>query len=222
MHRLQHPYPSVIKGEICSFGGNQVWSGRWDLRKYGCGAVAMTDLILYLTRHHGVDGPKEATLDPIPLADYDRLCSRLQRRYLTMIPPSGINGLSLAAGISLYCTIHRIPLRAFWGVRTGRLWSAVSEMLDRDLPVILAAGPNFPAVWQKHKLKLYRKTPDGTYVAVSGAAGHYMTVTAMDDTWLTVSSWGKQYWIHRGEYEAYGRSHSIPLVNNILFLRQQT
>ena len=101
MHRLQHPYPAVAMGAAVSCGGNQNWSSRWDLRRCGCGAVAMTDLVLYLTRHHGWDGPAEAALDPVPLADYDRLCSSLQRKYLPMVPPVGVNGLALAAGVSL-------------------------------------------------------------------------------------------------------------------------
>ena len=46
-----------------------------------------------------------------------------------------------------------------------------------------------------------------------------MTVTAMGDTWLTVSSWGRQYYIHRGEYEEYGKQHSIALVNNLVWMK---
>ena len=218
MHRLQHPYPAVAKGAAVSCGGNQNWSSRWDLRRCGCGAVAMTDLVLYLTRHHGWDGPAEAALDPVPLADYDRLCSSLQRKYLPMVPPVGVNGLALAAGVSLYCKFHQIPLRACWGVPTRNFWSVMAELLDRDLPVVFAVGPNFPFVWQQHKLNLYRKHGD-VYTAVSRVKAHYMTATALDGEWITVSSWGKQFYIHRGEYEAYGRQHSVALVNNLLWLR---
>lgn len=220
MHSLRYPYPSVQKDAVCSYGGNQNWSGRWDMRKCGCGAVAMTDLALYLTRYHGCDGPGEATLDPIPLADYDRLCSSLQRKYLVMIPPSGINGLSLAAGIGLYFRIHRIPLGAFWGVRQKNFWSAMADMLDRDLPVVFSIGPNFPKIWQKQKLNLYRKSENGVYTAVSRVQGHYITATGLDETWIRISSWGKEYYIHRGEYEEYGKAHSISLVNNLLWLPQ--
>ena len=217
MHRLQHPYPSVQRGSAVSYGGSQTWSARRDLRLCGCGAIAMTDLALYLARYHGYDGP--ALPVPAPLEDYDALCSRLQRRYLPMIPPFGINGLSLAAGISLYCRLRKIPLQAFWGVRTKNFWTAMTDMLDRDLPVIFSVGQNLPCIWQKQTLNLYKQTGDGIYTAVSRVRAHYMTATALDDTWMTVSSWGKQYYIHRDEYEQYGRKHSIALVNNLVWLR---
>ncbi len=216
-HRLKHPYISVVNGAVRSFGGNQNWSGRWDLRQCGCGAVAMTDLALYLKRYHGCDGPDLP--DPVPLADYDKLCGSLQLKYLPMLPPVGINGISLAVGLNLYFRIHKIPLRAWWGVREKNIWSCMAQMLDRDLPVIFSVGQNIPRVWENHKLNLYTRRADGQYTAVSRVKAHYMTVTAMDDNWLTVSSWGRQYHIHRGEYEAFGREHSITLVNNLVWLK---
>ena len=102
MHALKHPYPSVLREQTVSYGGNQNWSARRDLRLCGCGAVAMTDLVCYLTRYHGCQGPEIGQTDPIPLDVYDRLCSSLQRKYLPMIPPVGIAGFHLAAGLGLH------------------------------------------------------------------------------------------------------------------------
>lgn len=220
-HQLKHPYIRVEKDGSCAYGGRQQWSGRWDLRQCGCGAVAMTDLTLYLTRYHGCSGPAEAALDPLPLADYDRLCAKLQRTYLPMLPPFGINGLSLAAGISLYCKARGIPLRARWGVRAREFWTVMADMLDRDLPVIVSVGQIIPKFWQNKRLNLYRRTGEGVYTAVSAVRAHYVAVTAMDDTWLTVSSWGKQFYIHRGEYEQFGREHSLALIHNLVRLEPQ-
>ena len=219
-HRLKNPYISVSRGALRSYGSSQDWSERWDIRRCGCGAIAMTDLVLYLRRYHGCDGPDLP--DPAPLEAYDRLCTKLQRKYLPMVPPVGINGLSLALGLDLYFRIHKIPLRAFWGVRAKNIWTAMADLLDRDLPVIFSVGQNIPRVWENHRLNLYIRRSDGTYVAASRVKAHYMTVTAMDDTWLTVSSWGRQYYIHRGEYEDYGKKHSIALVNNLVWLKAVT
>ena len=216
-HQLKHPYISVQNGAVRSYGGNQNWSVRWDLRRCGCGVIAMADLALYLKRYHGCDGPDLP--DPVPLEDYDRLCGSLQLKYLPMLPPVGINGLTLAAGLDLYFRIHKIPLRACWGVRARNFWTAMADMLDRDLPVIFSVGQNLPRIWENHKLNLYRKSSGGVYTAVSRVKAHYMTVTAMDDTWITVSSWGRQYYIHRSEYEEYGKRHSITLVNNLVWLK---
>ncbi len=221
MHALKHPYPSVLREETVSYGGNQNWSARRDLRLCGCGAVAMTDLVCYLTRYHGCRGPEIGQTDPIPLDVYDRLCSSLQRKYLPMIPPMGITGFHLAAGLGLYFQIHRIGLRPFWGVRSKNFWTAMADMLERDLPVIFAVGPNFPFVWQQHKLNLYRKTADGRYVAVSRVKAHYMTATGLDENWMRVSSWGREYYIHREEYTRYGKQHSLALTNNLLWLKER-
>ena len=85
------------------------------------------------------------------------------------------------------------------------------------MPVILAIGSNLPAFWEQHKLKLYRKRGD-TYIAVTSVAGHYVTVTGMDETWLQISSWGKEYHIQRQEFVEYGKRHSTFLVHNVLTL----
>lgn len=221
MHRLLHDYPAVERAGTRSYGGSQLWLSREDLRKCGCGAVAMTDLALYLTRHHGVTGHAEANRDPIALEDYDRLCSSLQQQYLTMIPPFGITGLTLAAGLNRWFRHRDVPLRASWGVRTCRLWQAVAQMLDQDLPVILAVGANFPFFWKKDRLIFYRRNAEGRYFPASGAKAHYVTVTAMDADWLKVSSWGKAYFIRKEEYLQYGRTRSLPLTNNLLWLEKQ-
>lgn len=219
MIRLQHPYPAVDWTAGGSFGGNQTRSAHWEIRKCGCGAVAMTDLAVYLTRYHGCGGSSAvetaAGQDPIPAAVYDRCCVELQRKYLPMVPPFGINGLVLTAGLEAYSRIHGLGLRFRWNTDKRKLWDGIRTALERDLPVILAIGPNLPALWQQHKVNLYRRTGN-TYTAAAAVKAHYVTVTGMDETWLEVSSWGKQYFIHRQEYLRYGERHSTFLVHNAL------
>ena len=207
MASLRYPYPAVDWAKDGSFGGSQSKSAKWQIRKCGCGAVAMTDLVIYLCRHHGCEGSalvqEAAALDPIPADLYERCCCDLQRKYLPMVPPFGINGLTLTAGMNAYCGVHHLPLRFRWNTGKRKLWSAMKQALERDLPVILAIGPNLPALWQQQKVKLYRKNGD-TYTAVTAVKAHYVMVTAMDETWLEISSWGKKYFIHKQEYLHYG------------------
>ncbi len=214
-HTLQHPYISV--GPNGSYGGNQVALSRKGLQQCGCGAVAVADFLLYVTRYHDFEPLPEAEHDPIPLEDYDALVSRLQLRYLPMIPPFGITGISLAMGLSLYGQQNHLPLRVCWGVRKKNFWQLMAQMLDRDLPVIFSIGPNVPFIWQKHKLNLYRKCGD-TYIAVSRVSAHFVTATGLDDTWIRISSWGKEYYIHREEYIQYGKAHSLSLAHNLLWI----
>ena len=221
MISLAHPYPAVDWGETASFGGSQTRSAKWQIRRCGCGAVAMTDLVLYLTRWHGCAAPElaaeAAAQDPIPAEVYDQCCCSLQQKYLPMVPPFGINGLSLTGGLALYARLHDLPFRVRWHTGKRDLFAAMEQMLRQDLPVILAIAPNLPAVWQQHKVKLYRKTGD-TFTAVTAVKGHYVTVTAMDDRWLQVSSWGKEYYILRQDYWEYGERYSTFAIHNFLYL----
>lgn len=221
MLQLQHPYPAVDWAEEGSFGGSQARSAKWQIRKCGCGAVAMTDLVLYLARHHGCGASplaeEAAACHPIPADLYDRLCCDLQRKYLPMVPPFGINGLVLTGGLEAWCRFHRLPFHARWNTSRKQVWENISRSLRQDLPVILAIGPNLPALWQTHAVKLYRKKGD-IYTAVAAVTAHYVSVTAMDDNWLQVSSWGKEYHMHRQEWLEFGQKHSTFLVHNALTL----
>ena len=51
--------------------------------------------------------------------------SKKQRKYLPMVPPFGINGLSLAAGMNAYCAFHRLPWRFRWNVTKRDLFSLI-------------------------------------------------------------------------------------------------
>ena len=222
---LKHDYPSVDWVPGGSFGGSQTRSARWRIRRCGCGAVAMTDLLLYVTRHRSWPAAKSvaeaAACHPVPTDVYDRCCRSLQCAYLPMVPPFGINGLVLAGGLNLYCLLHRIPLRFRWNMRKKNLWQMIRQGLEQDLPVVLAIGPKLPAFWKKGGLQLYRKRGD-SFCPATAVSGHYVTVTAMDEEWLEVSSWGKKYYIRRDEYLRYGETHSLFFAHNALAVRLKT
>lgn len=225
MVQLNHPLPAVDWVEGGSFGGSQTQSAKRRIQICGCGAVAMTDLLLYLHRHHGCPAPalirETAARDPIPADLYDRCCCSLQQRWLPMIPPFGINGLALTGGLEAFCRCYRLPFHARWNTSARHLWSTLEISLRRDLPVILAIGPNLPAVWENHRLQLYRRQGD-TYTAAAAVKAHYVTATGLDDRWIEVSSWGKRYYIHREEYQNYGLRHSTFLVHNLLTLEPRS
>jgi len=42
----------------------------------------------------------------------------------------------------------------------------------------------------------------------------------MDELWLRVSSWGREYYIRRSEYLSYSRLHSLSLTCNILLVEK--
>lgn len=86
---------------------------------------------------------------------------------------------------------------------------------------MLAIGPNLLAFWRQEKLTLYQKRGKA-YCPAAPVSGHHVTVTAMDHTWLKISSWGRKYYIHREEYLRYGEKHSLFFVHNALAVRQKT
>ena len=217
---LPHPLHSVVRGSETSFGGCQTWSADPVIRDVGCGVVAAEDLLIHLARHHDYPGGLfEGLPDPIAAEDYFRLAGILKKRYFPLIPRFGINGLLLAGGMNRYFRKYRIPLSASWGLTEGSLFPSMELSLRRDIPVILAVGPNFPALWQDRRLNLYTEKPDGTLARSCGTKAHYVTVTAMDDAWLYLSSWGRKYRISRREYLQYMHSCSLPVFSNILPVR---
>lgn len=220
MIQLLHPYPRVQNGDALSYGGNQMLAAGKNMQQCGCGVVAAMDLLLYLKRYHSSETAKTAP-PPLPLADYNERLERLNRRYFPLIPHFGINGLFLVAGINRLLKEEGLPYQARWVVSQGRLWERAESMLRRDLPVVLAIGPNFPAVWQKNRLDFYRRAADGSYHKVTATAAHYVTITGIDDVWLRISSWGVAYYINRSEYDSYVRRHSTYLFSNIVYLEKR-
>lgn len=220
-HALRHPYPAVYTSEGLSHGGSQNWSSDRTLKGWGCGVVAATDLLLYLSHYRpGCLGTAlRGAQIPMEQSDYEDLIQLLRHRYFPILPKFGLNCFVLAGGLNRYFHENHIPLRCGWGVTYTRLWQTVEEMLSNDLPVILCVGHNFPLLWQKYGLTFYRKTGESRYERSCDMSGHFVTVTAMDDAWLQIASWGREYYISRGEYTTFLHKHSNTFFTNILTLR---
>ena len=207
---LSRPYLQISDGKGLSYGGSQMRSEKELIRRCGCGPVAALDLCAYL---EGRDR------SPIPLEDYNRELDRLCRRFFFLIPYVGINGISLIAGLNLMFLEKHLPYRAFWAASGGRLWERCEQMLRKNIPVILSIGPNFPAFWGKNRLNFYVRMADGRYLPSTPTKAHYVTVTGMDENWVRISSWGRQYYISRKEYESYTKAHSNYLVSNLVVVK---
>ena len=210
MTELQHPYLRVERAGKCSYGGSQMLSDSASIRRCGCGPVAALDTLWYL-EHRGESEARS-------LEDYNEELSELCRRYFPLLPPLGINGVALVVGLNRLLADRALPYRAAWMLSGSRLWERVEEMLSRDLPVILSVGPNFPLFWQKNRLPFYQRTSEGQYRRASGAKAHFVTATGIDERRLRISSWGREYYIERGEYERYTREHSNYILSNLVYL----
>lgn len=217
-----------LKHDICSvdgrtYGGSQMLSDDKNIRKCGCGVAAAADLLIYLHRHHSpLDCPMlkaAAENENIPIAEYRRLLTWLNRRFFPLIPARGTNGVMLAAGVNAFLRLYGGKMTALWCFTGGKTWQRCEDMLRRDIPVIFSVGVNFPKVWGRERLKLYTKLPDGSFRQSSSVRAHFMTVTAMDETHIRVSSWGRMYYISKAEFDEYVRKHSGSIICNVLYIR---
>lgn len=217
---LRDPYPSIKKDAALSYGGNQNWLSDATAQKVGCGLVAAVDLLIYLHRYNGGSAGFFSKLpaDPIPADIYDYYAARLRKRYFPLASSFGLNAFLLALGMNRFFRANQIPYRARWGTPGKKIWGTVQSMLERDIPVILCIGINFPLPWGKEQLPLYTREKDGEYRRATATHAHYVTVTGMDGEWLRVSSWGGEYHIRRAEYDRYRKEHSCGLYSNILCL----
>lgn len=215
---LLHPYPSIHG----SYGGNQSWFANKTMCQGGCGVVAAGDLLLYLSMYrkgcrteetHGLfygDGR-------ISKSRYERYLTMLRRRYLPVLPRLGMPYWVLVLGLNRYFSKHGIALRARWGVLPWNMEVRMKEMLQADIPVILAIGPNFPLFFRKQRLGLYVEEQD-TYRMAAQTKAHFVVATAMREGKVRISSWGKSYVVDWEEYKSYVRKSSNYLMSNLCYI----
>ena len=225
MIHLQNPYISVDYAGRASFGGGQQYSDNKVLHRCGCGVVAALDTLLYLNRWHS-DGciPEFVRLtsaSPVPQPAYEQALNLLRRAYFPLFYPFGMNGLSISLGMNRFFKNHQLPYRARWSVPKAELWRRMEEMLEQDIPVIMAVGPNFPRFWQKKGAGFYRITPEGRYVPDVSVKAHFVTATGMDNDWVELSSWGSRYFMGQEEFDRYTKESSNSLLCSILYIQHQ-
>ena len=221
---LRHPYLSVKTQDGLSFGGSQNWCSSRIMRKYGCGVVGMGDVLLYLGLHrlpcstelqHGLLR-EDGTLS---YPRYERYLRILRRRYLGIIPGFGIPGFLVPAAMNRYFRRYKINLRSKWCVSQGKLYPRIEDSLARDIPVILSIGQNLP-FWGRHRLRLYRQE-NGEYLPALEVKAHFVVVTGLENGYLQISSWGREYYISWQEHVQYVKKHSSFLVSNICLVSEK-
>ena len=210
---------SVQRPEGASYGGSQTWFSSPSIRGYGCGLIAAHDLLWYLERKESLTAQtdrhrsgEQLVSDSRSWEDYERSVKRL-RRLFPILPRLGINGLMLSAGLNLAFLLRRLPYRACWHIGYRNTGKEISRLLGQDIPVILSIGGNFPLIWKKNRLPLYKKTGDGVYIKSSSTRAHYVTVTGIEHGWLQISSWGQEWYINWREYRNFAWIKSLSLIH---------
>lgn len=224
---ISHDLPRISDPEgKALYGGAQQFLPSETLIDKGCGLISTANVFTYLARfHHVRDGLFDRFLpnpdEAIALSDFNASVLKLCRGFFRPIPGFGLTGIAMAWGFNRICRRRRIPFRAKWCMRKDKLWQRIADMLEKDLPVIFAVGPNFPRLWGKELVTFYRKKADGTYYPSAKTCAHFVTITGMDPEWLRISSWGREYYVNRKEYTDYADRHSSWMFCNVMQLTEK-
>ena len=220
-YELRHKFPAIEKDGVRLCGGNQAWLPWGYMRKGGCGTIAGTDLLLYMNLYRkgcrtDMYENIPAAASEIPFDDYCGIIDRMRKSYFPILPYLGMSGWSLALGLNLYFLRYRLPYRAHWAVRPKMIWQCVEGMLKADMPVPFSIGQNIPFFFLNRRVNFYEKRADGSLNAARRVKAHFVTITGMDEEWIRVTSWGKEFWIFKEDYETYVKRSSSPFVSNIV------
>lgn len=221
---LRNPYLSVKTQEGLSFGGSQTWCSSRIMQRYGCGVVGMGDILLYM----GLNRPSCGTDlqygiqredGNLSYPRYERYLRKIRRKYLGIIPGFGVPGFLIPHAMNRYFRHYKIDFRARWCVSQSKLYGRIEDSLARDLPVLLAIGQNIP-FWKRRRLGLYRQE-NGQYFPAVEVRAHFVVVTGIENGYLQISSWGKEYYISWQEYLQFVRKSSSFFVSNICLISEK-
>ena len=208
---------NVVSDRAKYYGGSQYLYAKERDRTSGCGIAGAADVLLYLKL-------RESGASSVSVQQFLEV-SRDIRKFIPIIPGRGVNAFLLASGLNRYFKKNGIELKARWKLSCFKKWETLVKMLKDNIPVILAIGNNFPFVWGKKKLNLYvedhgnRDTEEPVYRKDQSVYGHFVVVTKIEDNCLTVSSWGRKFFINIDEYNRYVLRHSTHLYSNILVIK---
>ena len=216
---LSHDLFEIDSGSRKYYGGSQNLYKTERERKCGCGITGAVDVLLYLEalKSREFSFSSERFLN---------LSDELRKKYIPIIPGRGVNAFILASGLNRYFKAHGMKYHAHWKCTLFNKWKKTADMLKADIPVIIAIGNNFPLVWGKKSLNLYVKDSENQsgeeiFRKEQSVYGHFVVITAVKENCLTVSSWGRKYYINVDEYNRYVTKHSTNIYSNILVIEKK-
>ena len=186
------------------YGGNQKSFPDALIQTDGCGLIAAADVIWYL--HQGKS--------PLSEKHYQNYVQKL-RPFFRFFPNHGMPSWALLWGLNRSFRHYHMPWRIHWGIRPSRRYECILKMLENDIPVIVAIGPNFPNRSGKKAVHFYERRENGSYEVAASTQGHYVVITGADHEWLRISSWGKEYYMNWNEFDHYAQKDSFWLFTNV-------
>ncbi|SDB22513.1 hypothetical protein SAMN02910317_01144 [Ruminococcaceae bacterium FB2012] len=201
-----------------SYGGNQGWFGSGDgyISPLGCGLISCADILLY----------KSGRTRP-GLEEYKEYVRSISGGRLKVRRRLGVNGISMALGMRSRLKKLGAPHKARWCFSKRKILPRIRDMLERDIPVTLSAGPQL-LFGKRNRTGITLLTRDGQggFILPGWRSGkvrdHYMTVTGLIETeervLLEVSSWGEKYFIDWDDYLKYINTFGT-FFSNIMYIK---
>ena len=197
-----------------SYGGSQTFF-RNDLgllnksrEKGGCGIVALTDIILYLSKVKTVNTQSE----------YKKLFKTTAKMIGWFPVKFGMNFVHQVMGLRILLLYNRLNFKCRWCFSKRKMFKRIKEMINNDIPVIMCIPKVLGFNKEHDNLAFY----DEKLTAVSGANGHFVVVTGIythpfnNEIYLSISSWGKKYYINLNEYLFFSKRHLMGIAGNIM------
>lgn len=223
-------------GEI-TYGGDQGFFAGGPARsidarkqKQGCGITALADIFLYLAgrdRNYIIEENNGCIDRVLSEEEYKRYYNRIYE-FAGGIAAWGNNGLTFVRVQNRFNRMVRREhwhLRARWGFSAGKLYNRISEMLERDIPVVLCV-PFMVRKRDKGRGTTFYIRRENELIKAASVSAHYVVVTGIikekECVYLEISSWGKKYYIDWMEYDMLIRTCFLgAILGNILYVRHR-
>ncbi|MCR4788173.1 MAG: hypothetical protein K5888_06285 [Lachnospiraceae bacterium] len=206
---LKNEYVSVGS----SFGGNQnlFGSDKGIINKGrqlgGCGVVALSDTVSYLTGDVKFNDP----------AQYKKNFKKTARRILFVPTRFGMTFFQVLFGARHLMHKNELNLRCRMAFSKKDLYTRICRMLKDDIPVILCVPRIYGRNITARSLPFYDPV---TLKKVTQTQGHFVVATAVyidgNDIYIEISSWGKRYFIKYGEFRSFVKKHPISLLGYMM------
>lgn len=200
------------------------------LRSGGCGLVAVCDFMLYYCRKHHIamkDMPasfREAPSQPIDRTEYLKYLRHKSRTVYPVLPYLGSFSFQAQLILNLFLKKARSGkrLRFLWKNTKKERLRTVERSLSAGDPLILLLSRPLNPIGMRG-VDFYVISGEEAVLKVKHVSGHFVTVTGLTEhkgvLYLTVSSWGRKYYIRMKDLDRYILLHGTPLLSGLYYLR---
>ena len=116
-----------------------------------------------------------------------------------------------------------------WYASHGYTGLVITDHLHKQFLDTVGSGHDWDTVVEKYTAgykAAVRKANEIGFTVILGAEMRFWDndndylVYGIDEQWLRISSWGREYYINRKEYERYTKENSSFAFSNLIYLRR--